>query len=291
MKRLLVVALLLAAQSLGAQSLVSTEWLQAHRSDRRLILLEAGDGVSYEKSHIAGARLVSMSDVVTSNDASRNELPPIDSLTRTFGSLGIGPRDRIIIYSRDLIHAARVFFTLDYLGYGNQSSLLDGGFAKWVAENRPTQAGPPPATTDPSSFQPHIRVEAIVRLHGMRTLVNWLPESRNRWAIVDARSPEQYSGLEPGAEIRYGGHIEGAVNVPWQENLTGGATPVFRPPEDLRTLYATAGVPAEASVVVYCRTGMQATVNYFVLRMLGRDVGLYDGSWIEWSKAASHPAR
>jgi len=122
----------------------------------------------------------------------------------------------------------------------------------------------------------------------MEVLVECLPFCNGSWAIVDARSPEQFSGAEPGAGIKRGGHIQGAVNVPWSENLTSAAAPVFRGRDELEALYDDAGVPAKASVVVYCRTGMQASVDYFVLRYLGRDVALYDASYIEWSRGP-HP--
>jgi thiosulfate/3-mercaptopyruvate sulfurtransferase len=281
----LAVVLLFSA-SVRGQVLLSTDWLQAHRLERRLAIVEIGDRASYEAQHIAGARFIALSDLLIAGDETPNELPEIRSLERTFAAAGIGNRDRIVLYSRDLIAASRAFFTLDYLGHGGSTSLLDGGFAKWAAEGRSVESGlPPPAKS--SDFQALPRAETIVTLRAMQVLVAWLPSCGDTWAIVDARSHEQYSGADPGAGITHGGHIEGAVNVPWQENLTGGATPVFRSRQDLRALYADAGVPAAASVVVYCRTGMQASVDYFVLRYLGRDVSLYDGSYAQWSRSAA----
>lgn len=280
---LLTVSLLLCSFSLRAQTVVSTDWLQAHGHDRRVAIVEIGDRPSYDAQHIAGARFIAVSDLLVARDGTQNELPEIPALERTFAGAGIGDRDRIVLYGRDLVAVTRAFFTLDYLGHGTAVAILDGGFAKWTAEGRAVASGPPPAVK-PSDFQALVRADAIVRKQAMQLLVECLPSCRDSWAIVDARPPEQYSGADPGAGIARGGHIEGAVNVPWQENLTVGAVPLFRSREELEALYAAAGVPRAASVVVYCRTGVQASVDYFALRYLGRDVALYDGSYAEWSR-------
>jgi thiosulfate/3-mercaptopyruvate sulfurtransferase len=279
----LVLSLVLSAH-LHAQLLVSTDWLQAHRFDKRTVVIEIGDRASYEAQHIAGARFIALSDLLVERNGIPNELPAIAALERTFAAAGIGNHDRIILYSRDVIAAARAFFTLDYLGHGDSTSLLDGGFAKWTAENRAVEGSASLLIAKTSDFQARPRVATIARLKAMEILVDCLPVLDGSWAIVDARSPEQFSGAEPGTGIKRGGHIQGALNVPWQENLTSSATPVFRSRDELEALYRDAGVSAKTSVVVYCRTGMQASVNYFVLRYLGRDVALYDASYIEWSR-------
>jgi len=282
-----LIALLLSAP-LHAQLLVSTDWLQAHRLDKRLVIVEIGDRASYETQHIAGARFIALNDLLIDREGTPNELPETPKLERTFAAAGIGDQDRIVLYSRDVIAAARAFFTLDYLGHGTSTSLLDGGFAKWNAEKRSVETGGPLLIAKMSDFQARPRVETIARLKAMEVLVDCLPVCNGSWAIVDARSPEQFSGAEAGAGIKRGGHIQGAVNVPWSENLTSSAAPVFRSRDELQAIYDDAGVPANASVVVYCRTGMQASVDYFVLRYLGHDVALYDGSYIEWSRGP-HP--
>jgi thiosulfate/3-mercaptopyruvate sulfurtransferase len=283
----LIVSLILSAP-LQAQLLVSTDWLQAHRHDKRTVIVEIGDRASYETQHIAGARFIALSDLLIERNGIPNELPEIPALERTFSAAGVGNHDRVILYSRDVIAAARAFFTLDYLGHGDSTSLLDGGFAKWTAENRAVEASAPMLVAKRADFQARPRVGTIARLKAMEVLVDCLPVLDGSWAIVDARSPEQFSGAEPGTGIKRAGHIQGALNVPWNENLTSSAAPVFRSREELEALYGDAGVSAKTSVVVYCRTGMQASVNYFVLRYLGRDVALYDASYIEWSRG-QHP--
>jgi thiosulfate/3-mercaptopyruvate sulfurtransferase len=264
------------------QLLVSTDWLQEHRLDRQLTVVEVGDPTTYIAGHIAGARFIALGDLLIARGLIPNELPDVAALEKTLSTAGIPDRGRIILYSRDVIAAARAFFTLDYLGHGDRTSILDGGFAKWSGEKRPVESGAPVVTAGEFSARP--RPEVLVRLTAMRTILYASEVQKLPLAIVDARTPAQFLGAEAGADITCPGHIPAAINVPWNLNLTTTAIPVFRSAEELRTLYRDAGVSDDATVIVYCRTGMQASVAYFALRYLGRDVHLYDGSYIEWSR-------
>ena len=105
--------------------------------------------------------------------------------------------------------------------------------------------------------------------------------------VIDARPPQYFRGQEPGSAVARAGHIPGAVNVPWNENLTTGVVPRLLPELELRELYARAGVSAKSTNIVYCRTGVQASLSYFVLRYLGYNAALYDGSYVEWSHDAT----
>jgi len=282
--RRLIVLLAFAAAASAAENpnmLVSTSWLQQHLRDPQITIVDAGDRLSYETAHIPGARLVALNDIVAGRNGIPNELPDPAVLEQTLRRAGIANRGRIIVYARDPIAAARLFFTLDYAGHGDDVALLDGGVKKWMKEGRDVHVGAPLGVVE-SSFVVHTQPEMIVRLNAMRMLT--ITASRDV-AIVDARSPDEYIGATPGAGITQPGHIDGAINVSWNENLTGGETPVFRSVAELRDLYRRAGIDDDATVVTYCRTGMQACVDYFVLRYLGRDVRLYDGSYIEWSQA------
>src|SRR5579884_47104 len=105
----------LAARPLAAgvneQLLVSTDWLQQHRLDRGLTIVEVGDRESFLSGHIAGARFVALRDLLVARDSIPNELPDLTALQKTFAAAGISDPGRIILYSRDIIAAARAFFT------------------------------------------------------------------------------------------------------------------------------------------------------------------------------------
>ena len=285
--RRIIILLALAVAASAAENpdlLVTTSWLQQHLRDRQLTIIDIGDRASYEAAHIPGARFLALNDVVVGRNGIPNEVPDPAALEQTLRRAGIPNRGRIILYARDPIAAARVFFTLDYAGHGDDVALLDGGFKKWTSERRNTQTGPP-HEVNVAAFVVRPHPETIVRLTAMRLIAGCAASMPGNVAIVDARSPDEYIGAVPGASIRHPGHIDYAINVPWNENFTGGETPVFLPIADLRELYRGAGIHDDASVITYCRTGMQACVDYFVLRYLGRDVHLYDGSYIEWSEA------
>ena len=134
--------------------LVSTNWLGEHLSDRTLVILNIGPRAAFDKAHIPGARLVEMSSISTSQPLTL-ELPPVDKLKAAFEELGVSDNSRIVVsFSENWVTpATRVYFTLDYLGFGKQTSLLDGGFEAWQSEHRPV-------TTETSSikrgsFTPH----------------------------------------------------------------------------------------------------------------------------------------
>ncbi len=270
------------AQAVCDTMIVSTDWLETHQRSVRVI--EVGDRATYDQGHIPGAGLVETSSLVRQLDETPNELPTVEQAASAFTNAGAGRRGRIIIYSRDPILAARAWFTLDYLGSGDRTSILDGGIAKWIAEGRALSTEPGGAGS-PAQFLASIHDQALTRFPAVRDAVR-LREVVVPWLVLlDARSPAQYSGQEAGADVRRPGHIPGAINVPWSANLTTTVTPVFRPPDELRDLYERAGVTSQTRNVVYCRTGMQASVTYFVLKYLGYDASLYDGSFVEWSKS------
>lgn len=279
-RSLLLVALLalpLGAQTVRDQMLVSTGWLRQHV--KTVKVLHVGTRAEYDAGHIPGAVLLEMSSLLVQRDGTPNELPPIDTLEQVFRAAGLDSRGRIVVYSVDPLFAARAWFTLDYLGQGSRTALLDGGLPKWTAEGYPLSSDPVIAKA--GSFQARTKPEVVVRLAAMRELVRLADQSA--CVFIDARPPAQFSGEEPGPDVRRAGHIPGAVNVPMGTNLKADGT--LRPVEELRALYERAGVTKDCVNVAYCRTGMQASVTYFVLAYLGYDAALYDGSFIEWSNA------
>ena len=276
-----------AARATGrTQMLVSTDWLATHLGEPGLIVLHVGkarDG--YDRAHVPGAQLVAFADVAATRGGVPSELPPLVDLTALVRRLGITGEagERIVIYDEDEgLLAARVYVALDYLGLAGRAALLDGQWAAWRAEQRPADAEQPTAQAsrvvprpDPSRV---VARDAVADLSFARTS---LPGAHV--ALVDARPAAQFTGAEPGDGVGRPGHIPGAVNVFWKDQLQGGEVPRLRPADELRALYARAGVVPGDLVVAYCRTGVQAAYTYFVLRYLGYDAHLYDASFVAWS--------
>lgn len=274
-----LLALPLHAQRVQEQMLVSPDWLQ--RRLGTVTVLHVGDAESYKARHIPGAALIETSSLLVQRGDAPNELPAVDALERVFRAAGVNASGRIVVYSIDPLHAARAWFTLDYLGQARRVSLLDGGLEKWMAAGYAvsTEVTPPCA----GSFDARPVPQTVIRLAAMREVVRVREQVGTRLTLIDARPPEQFSGEEAGAGVPRPGHIPGAVNVPMALNLDAGGA--LRSVADLRAIYHRAGVTRRSTNIVYCRTGMQASLTYFVLRYLGYDATLYDGSFVEWSNA------
>ena len=105
--------------------------------------------------------------------------------------------------------------------------------------------------------------------------------------ILDARAPQFYSGAEVGRMPR-GGHIPGAVNIPFS-SLLEDSTNKFKSAAALRELFKSAGATPGTTVATYCHIGQQASLLYFAARYLGYNAHLYDGSFEEWSRKAELP--
>ena len=262
--------------------LVTSEWLAARTADPAVVVLHTGsDRAEYDRAHIPGARFLPLSAFVAERDGSINELPPVAQLDSVFEAVGVSDGTRVVVYGAPLA-AARAFFTLDVLGHGNRTSLLDGGLAGWRAAGRPVSTDAPRVAR--GRFTPRPAPERVVDAEWVRLRLR-----EPNVAFVDARPEAQYTGAEAGAGVARGGHIPGAGNLFWERLLQSTQNPVLRDPDSLRAMFRTAGVEPGDLVVTYCRSGMQASYAYFVARYLGYDTKMYDGSFMDWSRRPELP--
>lgn len=261
------------ADGVRSEMLVSTQWLSDHIKDRDVVVLHLADNVlDYKRGHIPGARYLAMNKITTENGTVTTELPPVAALQQAFSELGVGDNTRVVIYATNWFpNAARVWFTLDYLGHGNKAALLDGGIEQWLQEDRPVSGEAPQFV--PATFTPHVHEE-------YRALID---EVKNDVDAKDGQAPEQVIDARPARRYT-AGHLAGASNVYWQDTLVSEGNPVFQSPERLRAIYAAKGVTPGKKIVTYCEVGMQASHAYFLAKYLGYDAAMYDGSFQEWSQ-------
>lgn len=263
--------------------IVSTDWLAKHLNDDSLVLLQVGDKEEYLTAHIPGARFIALSDISTPRGQGLVlELPPVDQLKATFEKLGVTDKSHIVVYfGKDWVTpTARVFFTLDYLGLGDHTAILDGGLPAWRAEGKPVTADL--REPKPGHFTPHPNTKLVVD-------APWVSANLNKPGvmILDARAQKFYTGAEAGQMPR-GGHIPNARNIPFS-SLVEDPTNKFKSAAALRELFNTAGVKPGDSVTTYCHIGQQASLLYFVARYLGYEAHLYDGSFEDWSHRPDLP--
>jgi len=265
--------------AMGQQGpLVSTPWLAGQIGSPDLVVLHVGTEKDYGERHIAGARLVRLVDVgVTDAQGLRLQLPAVEALQKTLGAVGVSDESRIVVYAGNasMQSATRVWFTLDYLGLGNRSSLLDGGLAAWCAEGRPVSIEAPAPVA--ATFTARPRPELVATTDWIRSKL-----ADPEFVLIDARTEEFYSGASAGSMPR-AGRIPGARNVPFPS--------VFEADGKLKPKAELARMIGSRPVVTYCHIGQQATVVYFVARYLGLDVRLYDGSFQEWSGRKELPVQ
>lgn len=262
--------------------IVSTEWLAKHLNEDSLVLLQVGDKAEFEASHIPGAQFIQLTDISTPRGQGLIlELPSVAQLQTAFEKLGVTDKSRIIVYfGKDWVTpTARVFMTLDYLGLGGRTSILDGGLPAWRAEGRPVTAEVPAAK--PGHFTPRANTKLVVD-------AAWVSANLSKpgVAIIDARASKFYTGAEAGQMPR-AGHIPSAKNIPFDGVVADNNK--FKSATVLRQLFNTAGVKPGDNVATYCHIGQQASLLYFVARYLGYEAHLYDGSFQDWSNRPELP--
>ncbi|HEX9160856.1 MAG TPA: rhodanese-like domain-containing protein [Thermoanaerobaculia bacterium] len=243
-------------------------------NDPSVVILDIGTAEEYAAGHVPGARLVPRNELIVDKDHVHDELPSVKELTTLFTKAGIGNTSRIVIYSRDPLLATRAFFTLDYLGAGDRVSLLDGGFAKWLASGQRITT-----TTDvvnPVVFEPHVNHEVLAAENVVQTVVS----GRHQATVLDARPIRQYLGHEKGEYVVRAGCLPTAKSASWRLNVNENG---FLPAPELSKTYEELGVGNQL-IIIYCRTGMEGSMTYFVLRYLGYHPRLYDGSYEQWNK-------
>ncbi|KZD07424.1 thiosulfate sulfurtransferase [Oceanibaculum pacificum] len=267
--------------------LVSTEWLAANLNDPKVRVIEVSvqPGV-FERGHIPGATNVRWhSDLV---DPVRRDIASKEAFETLASTHGVTPDSTIILYGdNNNWFAAWGAWVFKHYGVDNVR-LLDGGRKKWEAEKRELSSRP--ASVTPGSFKvTTVRPELRARLADVLEAVDGKRDAR----LVDIRSKDEYEGRifapngVPELAIR-AGHIPTAANVPWVKAVQEDGT--FKSKEELRKLYADAGIDGSKPVIVYCRIGERSAHTWFALsQILGYETRQYDGSWTEYGNAVGVP--
>ena len=238
----------------------------------------------YRGSHIPGALYASLSrDLAAppSGTNGRHPLPCAETMETTFGRLGISPDTQVAIYDQDAgMYASRMWWMLRYMGHDG-AAVLDGGWAKWLREDRLVREGE--ETRPAAVFSGRQRRE-------LRVNVDHMEAARHdpSLLLVDARAPERFEGKSEPLD-RTPGHIPGAVNHYYQRNVTDEG--VMLPVETLRAQFAELlGDRPPDQVIVYCGSGVTACQNLLAMAHAGMGgAKLYPGSWSEWSSDLLRP--
>lgn len=236
----------------------------------------------YAEGHIPGAQFAHIDDDLSGRKTGRNgrhPLPPRDELAARFRAWGIDGDTQIVAYDASGgCFAGRLWWLARWLGH-DSVALLDGGWAQWLQETGWSSVEPP--------ARPPGRFVAGASLEGSIDADDLLAQLRSpQLLIVDVRAPERYEGrVEPLDPVA--GHIPGAVNRFWQDNLAEGR---FKTPQQLRAEFdkLLAGRTPE-QLVAHCGSGVTACHQLLAMRIAGLPgARIYPGSWSEW---VADPAR
>jgi thiosulfate/3-mercaptopyruvate sulfurtransferase len=271
------------------QRLVTTDWVAEHLDDPDVVVVESDEDVLlYDTGHIPGAVKVDwhteLQDTVTRDYVDGK------SFAELMSSKGID-RDHTVVFYGDNFNwwAAYALWVFSLFEHPDVR-LVNGGRQKWVSEGRELTVEKPDR---PRTEYPVVeRDDTVVRAFRQHVEQHLDAEG----PLVDVRSPEEYRGEKlhmpdyPQEGALRGGHIRGAVNVPWKTAARDDGT--FKSVDELTAVYRDAqGLDPADDIIAYCRIGERSSHTWFVLHeILGYEqVRNYDGSWTEYGSLVDVP--
>ncbi len=276
-------------------ALVTTDWLEAHLDDEKLRIVELRgkvlppteppphyltDEAGYLAAHIPNAQFVDWQVDIVEPGSPSNDIASPARFAELMARLGISNEHRVIVYDNIAsMFACRMRWCLRYYGH-DDVSVLDGGWARWLAEGRPVASAVPQfeRATFVTRERPELQATAEEILAGL---------AQGNMQLIDVRSPAEYAG--ESSRIDVAGHIPTAINVPWSAMVTEDMR--AKPAADIRKHLQGLGIDLEAEdTVLYCNSGVSATFGMLAMEIAGAsNLRLYDGSWTEWGGDPATP--
>ena len=268
------------------KNIVSTDWLEQHLEAPDIRIIDSSWYFPQEKRnaeqeflecHIPGASFFDIDKIKDNDSDLPHMLPPSEMFNSTVRKLGIGDGHKVVIYDGlGMRSAARLWWMFKVFGYSDVV-VLDGGFPKWVKENRST-------TADLTEKEiRHLTIYEDKSIVADRDDV-LRATKLNHCSIIDACSEERFMGTapEPRSGLR-SGSIENSINVPYETLLNEDFT--FKKKQEILDIFSKEGVVLNNYIITTCGSGVTAAVLYLALDEIGcSKISLYDGSWAEWGK-------
>jgi thiosulfate/3-mercaptopyruvate sulfurtransferase len=269
--------------------LVTTDWVAEHLTNPNVRIVESDEDVLlYDVGHVPGA--VKIDWVADLNDQVRRDYLGKEGFETLLSEKGIA-NDTLVVFYGDKNNwwACYAFWVFQLFGH-TQAVVMDGGRAKWVAEERPLQKDV--LHYPQAEYKARERADYTIRAFRDQVLTH----VQSGLPLVDVRSPGEYKGEllhmddYPQEGALRGGHIPGAKNIPWGRAVAEDGT--FKSPQELRAIYEEEqGLTPDQNIIAYCRIGERSSHTWFVLTyLLGYpNVRNYDGSWTEWGNLVGVP--
>jgi thiosulfate/3-mercaptopyruvate sulfurtransferase len=267
-------------------ALVTADWAEKNLETPGFVFVEVDeDTTAYDGGHIPGAVKIDWKQDL--QDPVRRDFVNKQQFEALLSAKGIGNDDVVVLYGgNNNWFAAYAYWYFKLYGHGDVR-LLDGGRKKWELDARPyTKDVPNRAVTTYAAQEQDLSIRAfrddVVQAIGVKNL-------------VDVRSPDEYAGRLlapahlPQEQAQRAGHVPTAISVPWSKAANEDGT--FKTDEELKELYAAAGLDTSKETIAYCRIGERSSHTWFVLHeLLGEpSVKNYDGSWTEYGSLVGVP--
>ena len=270
-----------------SSSLVSSEWLEAHIDDPKLVILEVRyyPHRYYTIGHIPGAVQVQrFKDLGDNNSDSLMHFPSRAVFQKTLRSWGINNDSSIVIYDdSSTALASRLYFLLDLYGFEMaRVKVLNGGTVGWQGFNEMTKD----VKNKPAG-------DVTLKEANSKLFVEWtyvydriISRRDPKHVLLDARPVAHYTGEVKAHAVR-AGHLPGAINIVSLDGVVG-ETMEWKSPTDLAAMYKA--IPKDKTVIAYCHDGFRMSLAYMQLKSLGyKDVRLLNGGWGYWGNKFSLP--
>ena len=269
-----------------ADVLVDTDWAVTHLDEPDVVFVEVDEDVSaYDQGHIRGALRLDWQREL--QDPVRRDFLDREHFETLLSEKGIAGTDTVVLYGGNNNWFATYAYWYFKL-YGHEKvKLLDGGRKKWELEGREM-------VTDIRS-RPRTEYKAKKPRTDIRAFRDEVIAAIGKKNLVDVRSPDEYAGRLlapahlPQEQAQRAGHIPTARNIPWSKAANEDGT--FKSDDELRQLYADAGLDMKRETIAYCRIGERSAHTWFALHELldERKVSNYDGSWTEYGSLVGVP--
>ena len=263
-----IATLAAALPATAAPPLVSTAWLAQHLNDPQVRVIATGNEGRFARGHIPGARFLEHMD--TLGGGGHRLLPP-EKLAPVLAKAGAADGTHIVLYGDSPMTTGWVYMAIASVGLSDVS-LLDGGVDLWRSEGHAVSTDAAPAAAGHLTVRPasDIAVDAP-----------WVKDHLKSPAvkILDVRTTGEWND----------GHLPDATLILWQDLFADQRTQKFKSPDEIRALFAKAGVQPGQQVVTYCAVGMRASLMYWAARSVGLPARVYVGSWSDWHSDSTNP--